>query len=227
MAELIHLSIVNLLVVITILSHKLILKETLQPKQPFNGYSLQLHRQLLSPNPALSKSSPFSVVGTCAPGNTIEVSGDNSKSTPCDINGHFSVALTATQDNTYNFSILQRNPYGVASIGTSFSWKLDTSAPASPTFTSPANPYTSNSNSINISLTCETATTVNISGADGNQSGTCTNGNFTYTTASRSSDGTYNYTFTLTDAAGNVLPLLHQQLLLPLIKKVINSAWRK
>ncbi len=153
-------------------------------------------------NPFYSNSTGLTISGACSTGNTVYLSGSTTDSFVCAANA-YTFSVTKLVEGTYNFSVLQENPFGTESGSVSLQWILDQTLPAAPTVTSPIiSPYTSNSDSITVTGDCEVNATIEISGSY-TDSINCTTGTYTFTD-NQIVDNTYTYTIRQRDRADNL-----------------------
>ncbi len=154
-----------------------------------------------STNPWSSNLNTVTMSGSCESGATVSVSGAITQSVACSASS-FTLTDTRTIDGSFNYSLIQTDPAGNASLALAFIWNRDTVAPAPVIITSPAaNPYSSSETTFNLSGTCETGSLVTLSGAQSATVG-CLSNSFLFS-ISKSTDGTYNYSLHQTDPAGN------------------------
>lgn len=152
-------------------------------------------------NPYNSNTSTITISGTCVNGFNVEISGSYSSSVVCAA-GSFSFIDMQTVDGAYNYSLIQRNLSGTASLPITLTWNRDTVSPSVPVITSPSvNPKYSNASSLTLSGTCETGAVVSISG-DYTGTTSCTSSSFSFN-ISKSTDAVYNFAIKQTDVAGN------------------------
>lgn len=140
-------------------------------------------------NPYTSSDSSLTLSGTCETGSTINLTGDDTKSSSCNA-GVFNIVTSKSADNTYNFSLSQTDQAGNSSTSTSFQWIRNSSIPSTPQITFPtSNPYFSNGNTLQITGTCEVGNSVTLGGSATDNS-SCLNGTFSFT-ISKNTDDTY------------------------------------
>lgn len=152
-------------------------------------------------NPYYSKIDSLVLTGSCNTGFTVELSGDDTQSTVC-ASSEFTFSINKTSDQTYSFSVKQKNLSNIYSAAASIQWIRDTVNPNPPVVIVPTStPLTSNGNSITISGSCETNSTVDLIG-DSTQSITCAASTFSFN-VSKSTDGQFNFNVLQTDQAGN------------------------
>lgn len=142
-------------------------------------------------SPYFSGDDLITISGTCERDRVVEVSGAASEEIPCP-DGSFAFTSSQTEDDTYNFSVMQTDRAGNTSLAALFQWVRDSTLLASPTLVTPAtNPYVSSGATLVISGGCTTNYQVTLSG-DEQQTVTCANGSFSFT-VSPTVDGTYDY----------------------------------
>ncbi|TNF32162.1 MAG: hypothetical protein EP329_11080 [Deltaproteobacteria bacterium] len=152
-------------------------------------------------SPYLSNDVALALSGTCETDATVSMSGAGSDSALC-VAGAFSLTLSVAGDGTHDVQIVQTDQATNASQPTAFAWVRDTTAPADPTLTSPAdNPYTSATSDVALAGACETGATVYLDGDD-TADVVCAAAAYGFD-LHRDVDGTYDYTIFQTDAAGN------------------------
>jgi uncharacterized protein YegP (UPF0339 family) len=152
-------------------------------------------------NPYFSNTSTLTISGSCTSGFSIEISGDLNASTTCTA-GSFSFIDTKTIDDSYNYSLIQKNLSGISSAAVTLDWTRDTINPINPLITLPnISPFYSNSNNFSISGTCETGASVHI-GGDFSGSTICATTSYSFN-ITKTVDASYTFTISQTDPAGN------------------------
>jgi len=150
--------------------------------------------------PYYSNTSSITIQGTCQTGNTVKLTGAVTTSVACAANT-FSVTVSKSTDGLYSYLVSQQDLAGNTSQTSSVTWVRDTSAPAAPTITSPANPYSSADTDFALNGNCEVGALVALSGSL-TDSAQCATGTFSFP-IEETSDGTYNFSLKQTDRAGN------------------------
>lgn len=155
-------------------------------------------------NPSYSSGSTLTLEGTCIPGNRVELSGDHSASLDCQ-SGSFSFPIQKQPDSLYSFSVIQKNPAGLASGAADFLWFRDSQAPSVPVVQYPIqNPSVSRSDTLTLSGACESGTVVSLRGAETAEV-SCVADAFSFPVV-RIVDGTFAFEIFQTDLAGNRSP---------------------
>ncbi|MGH2905162.1 MAG: adventurous gliding motility protein AgmC [Solirubrobacterales bacterium] len=119
------------------------------------------------------------------------------------------LTITGLADGPHTFDVRAIDEAGNPDPApASFSWTIDTSAPAAPAITSPADPTTTSDNTPTFSGTAEANSTVVVyNGASALGSTTADgSGNWSFTPSSAMSDGAHAVTAKASDAAGNTSP---------------------
>lgn len=153
-------------------------------------------------SPYYGKLNNLTLTGTCATGNTVQLSGAGSQSTTCAANS-FSFSLNQATDGSYSYSIVQINGSSISSSSASFTWVVDTVNPSTPAITNPATASVTNSSStLTIAGNCEANATIQYSGS---ASGTtaCTGGSTFTFGVNKSADGIYTISISQIDRATN------------------------
>lgn len=164
--------------------------------------SLPLTPEITSPAALhFSAADRLTISGTCLADHTVELSGAETASQPCEA-GKFSFTVLKSADGEFLYSVLQRTADGVASGTTGVIWQRDTKAPETPVVRFPAAfPHYSNGSSLALTGECESAATVYLNGP-AQHSAYCSNGSFSFN-VELSQDSTYRYEISQTDRAGN------------------------
>jgi hypothetical protein len=160
---------------------------------------------LISPtdNPLVNHDNGFTLSGTCAGANTVELSGPMNASATCN-SMSFSFDITSPVDGTFVYTVRQVGAInGFVSDPVTVTWTRDTLTPGTPTVTQPStNPYASGDTEYVLSGDCEAGATVHLTG-DTTGTTTCA-GDGTYAfSISSSVDGTFEYAIHQSDAAQN------------------------
>lgn len=153
-------------------------------------------------NPYYSRTNSVTLSGSCATGNTVQLSGAQSDTVTCSSNS-YSFNLIKGVDGHYTYSISQVNASSVSSGAASFDWFVDTSAPANPVIVNPVSSTVINSaNSLVISGNCEANATIHYSGS---ATGTtaCGSGSTFSFSVNKTTDGFYSFSINQIDLAGN------------------------
>ena len=155
---------------------------------------------------ALQNSATVTLSGTAEAGATVEVfEGAASRgTTTANGSGNWTRAIPSVGDGTHTYTAKATDAAGNTSAASNTrSVRVDTTAPAAPAFTSPADNALQNSATVTLSGTAEAGATVEIfEGAASRGTVTATGGNWTRT-LTLVPDGQHVYTATATDAAGN------------------------
>lgn len=156
------------------------------------------------PNPSSSATGTFVFQSPSNPGATFECSLDGSAFTACTT--PFTTGVLSNGSHTFRVRAI----VGVLTdpMPASFTWTVDTGAPAAPIVSTPANGTRTNVNRPVITGTAEAGSTVTIF-IDGVSATTVTagpTGAFTFTPPALA-DGTHVVSATARDAAGNVSPM--------------------
>jgi hypothetical protein len=177
-------------------------KNTIIPSAPVITSPLQ--------NPYYSKTPNLIISGLCSGSNIVNLSGGSIDLVMCATNT-YSFNVSATNDGTFNYSMVQTNG-DLSSSTTTFQWILDRVAPLAPTITSPlSNPFISSASSLNITGTCEEGATLTLSGdivasdvstPANSLTQICTGAVYSYT-LNKTADGAYNLSLLQTDKAAN------------------------
>ena len=163
-------------------------------------------------NGTITNNNKPTIKGTGEAGATVTVydNGTSIGTALVQSDGTWNLALTtALSDGTHPITAKQQDAAGnVSAVSNTVNITIDTTAPAAPVITTPANDTVTNNNTPTISGTAEANSTVNV--YDGTTLiGTVTadgTGNWTLTPSTGLADGTHTITATSTDAAGNVSP---------------------
>jgi large repetitive protein len=148
-------------------------------------------------NPHTSAGSTLTLTGTCESGATVSITGDATASVTCNAS-LFSLPISKSSDGTYNFSLIQTDVAGNASVASTFQWVRDSSLPSTPVITAPTTTqYYSSGSSLVISGTCTTGDTVSLSGDD-TASMACASSAFSFT-VNKALDATYNFSIKQTN----------------------------
>ncbi|MBN8580074.1 MAG: sortase [Anaerolineae bacterium] len=164
----------------------------------------------ITANPPLltnSSNASFSFTGN-------DSGGSGVASLQCQLDGGAFSACTSPQsyfalgDGSHTFQVRAIDNAGnVDPTPASYTWTVDTTAPAAPVVTTPANGSVTNDSTPSVSGTAEPNSTVTVY-IDGSIAGTTTadgSGNWNFTAAALS-DGSHTVRATSTDAAGNTSP---------------------
>ncbi len=155
-------------------------------------------------SPSHTAGSTLTLEGTCIPGNRVELSGDHSASLDCQ-SGSFSFPIQKQADSLYSFSVIQKNPAGLASGAADFLWFRDSQVPSVPVVQHPIqNPSVSRSDTLTLSGSCESGTVVSLRGAETAEV-SCVADAFSFQVV-RIVDGTFAFEIFQTDLAGNRSP---------------------
>ena len=144
-----------------------------------------------SASPHYTGGLTLTLAGTCDTDTTVHLDGADSDATTCSA-GTFSFALTAASNGTRDYTLTAEDDVGNVSTQTPFQWIVDTTIPATPTFTSPlSSPHFSATSSLVLSGTCTDQHLVYLQGAS-TQATTCSGGSFAFTVTADTDD---TYTF--------------------------------
>lgn len=153
--------------------------------------------------PYYSKTNSLTLSGSCVTGNTVQLSGAQENTATCAANS-YSFNLVQAIDGQYNYSVSQINASSISSGAASFSWIVDTMAPAKPVITNPSTSSVTNSaNSLVIAGSCEANATIQYSGSAIGTTACGSNGSFSFS-VNKTTDGIYNFAISQTDLAGNL-----------------------
>jgi len=163
-------------------------------------------------NGTITNNNKPTIKGTGEAGATVTVydNGTSIGTALAQSDGTWSLALTtALSDGTHPITAKQQDAAGnVSAVSNTVNITIDTTVPAAPVITTPANNTVTKNNTPTISGTAEANSTVNV--YDGTTLiGTVTadgTGNWTLTPSTGLADGTHTIKATSTDAAGNVSP---------------------
>jgi len=158
-------------------------------------------------SPHYTNDSTLLITGTCTNGFNVALSGADSQTSTC-TGSSFSFSVSRTENQLYEFSVIQTSLARISSPPMQAAWVLDTIAPNAPTISIPsANPHTSAGSNLEISGECEdlakvylTETTESANTAVANI--TCTASHYSFTVA-KTADGIYSYGVVQVDRANN------------------------
>jgi uncharacterized protein YegP (UPF0339 family) len=153
-------------------------------------------------NPFYGKLSTLTLTGTCATGNSVELSGAESQTQICAGNA-FTFNLTQGTNGTFSYNVAQINSASISSGLATFSWIYDSQSPSNVVITNPASsPMTNSASALIVSGSCEANATVSYSGAAIGTTACSGGGTFTFT-VNKATDGIYTINMSQTDRADN------------------------
>lgn len=162
-----------------------------------------------SSNPYYTNSFSFVISGACTNGDTVELSGDDTKSMTCSSSSYL-FNVTESSASTYNYDVKQKNASNIYSAASSIQIIVDTTAPSTPTVSSPATASTeTNGNTLIISGACENNATVTVTNSPSNLTTTCIANAFSIT-INKSTDNNYSFNIYQTDLANNTSGLANR-----------------
>lgn len=154
-------------------------------------------------SPYSSSADTLRIVGECTVGAVVIIMGSSDKTTPCDLQGRFSLEVVATQDGTYTYQVFQEVLSARSDTYAEVVWVHDSIAPIVPVRVLPtSSPYTSSDSSTLLMGRCEARATVFVTQSASTSTECQLDGTFTVTLAG-TLDGVYEYSVYQVDAAGN------------------------